>query len=233
MPETRVVTANVPLRMMRASEHRDALDAILAQRPTYAGLQEWGEDKLLAAAKERGYGYARGEGGAPVLFDLDRTGLLHVGAHRIARREFVGHLAARKSRLPASVLTEAVFEDDELGEVALLDGHFTAEVQSGGRYRRDAAHRLRVHRHKRERRRTARRARWHARKGRVVFVTVDGNFDGLTLRGVASCWSGRKSTGTLGRRTVDIVFANRAANAVRTFATGSDHRAVVVTYRES
>lgn len=230
MAETRVVTANVPLRMMRPSEHHDALDAILAQRPTYAGLQEWREDKLLAAAKSRGYGYARGKGGAPVLFDLDRTGLLHVGARRIARREFVGHLAARKARLPASILTEALFEDDELGEVVVLDGHFTAEVQVAGRYRRDLAHRPRVRRHKRERRRTGRRARWHARRGRTVFVTVDGNFDGLTLRGLTSCWAGHKAAGTLGRRTVDIVFANRVANSVRTFVTGSDHRAVVATY---
>ena len=131
---TTVVTANVPIRTMDDAQRRAALDAILDERPDYVGLQEFGNDALLKAAAKRGYGYARGKGGAPVLFNLDRTGLVHVAGHRLARREFVGHLAARKSRLGASVLTEAVFEDDALGEVVLLDGHFTAEVQSGGRY---------------------------------------------------------------------------------------------------
>lgn len=230
---TRVITANVPLRNLDADEERHALDAILAHRPHYAGLQEWGSDKLLKAAAKRGYGYARGKGGAPVLFNLDRTGLIHVGAYRLARREFVGHLAARKSRLGKSILTEAVFEDDQLGEVVLLNGHFTAEVQSGGTYRRDLAHRLRVRRHKRERRRTSRRARWHRRKGRRAFVTVDGNFDRLSMKGLTSCWEGRKPEGTLGGRTVDVVFTDRRAQAVNTFRTGSDHRAVVATYEES
>ena len=228
--ETRVVTANVPIRELTEDERKRALNAILSRRPTYVGLQEWGEDRLLKAARALGYGYARGKGGAPVLFDLDRTGLLHVGAHRLARREFVGHLLARKSRLPKSVLTEAIYEDDVLGEVAHLDGHFTAEVQKDGVYRTDLAHRLRVRRHKRERRRTRRRERHHQRRGRFVVVTVDGNFDGLQLPPLTSCWDGRKATGTLGRRTVDIVFADRPARRVETFATGSDHRAVEATY---
>ena len=108
--------------------------------------------------------------------------------------------------------------DNVLGEVAHLNGHYTAEVQKDGAYRTDLAHRLRVRRHKRERRRTRRRERHHQRRGRFVVVTVDGNFDGLQLPPLTSCWDGRKAVGTLGGRTVDIVFADRPARRVETFA---------------
>ena len=40
------------------------------------------------------------------------------------------------------------------------------------------------------------------------------DFDGLELPPLTSCWTGRKSVGTLGARTVDIVFADRPADAV-------------------
>lgn len=226
---TRVITANVPIRKLTADEMAAALDAVLKHRPTYVGLQEWGEDRLLKLAALRGYGYARADGGPPILFQLNRTGLLRVRARRLAHAEFVGHLIGRKDRLPRSVATEAVFEDDVLGEVAHLNAHLTAEVQSAGGYREDAAHLLRVLRHKRERQRLRRRVRHHKRAGRRVFVTVDGNFDGLELRPLTSCWSGREGH-TLGSRAVDVIFAEKAARKVRTVTTGSDHRAVVVDY---
>jgi hypothetical protein len=235
--ETVIVQANVPIREMSRDQRQHALDVVLDQRPHYAGLQEWGEEKLLGAVVLRGYGHTRGRGGPPVLYDLDRTGLLWVHGRRLAGAEFVGHLAARKSRLPKSIATEAVYEDDEIGEVAHLNAHLTAEVQSGGVYRRDAGHRLRVARHKRELRRLARRVRHHVRHDRWVIVTVDGNFDGLQLPSLTSCWDGRKAEGTLegpdgnlSARAVDIVFTPQRASTVRTIVTGSDHRAVVATY---
>jgi hypothetical protein len=44
----------------------------------------------------------------------------------------------------------------------------------------------------------------------VVRVVGDTNFDGMTLAPLTSCWVGHKrdeAAGTLGRRTVDYVFA--------------------------
>lgn len=229
---TRVITANVPIRKMSPDQRAHVLALILDRTPHYAGLQEWGEDILLAGAERRGYGRARARGGPPILFSLDRTGLLHVHGRRLARAEMVGHLVGRKSRLPASIATEAIFEDDLLGKGVVINAHLTAEVQRDGSYRMDVAHRLRVMRHKRERRRLSRRARHHRSKGRWVKVTIDGNFDGLELRPLISCWDGRRKTGTLGHRSVDIVFADQPARSVDTFVTGSDHRAVEATYKE-
>lgn len=228
--ETRVITANVPIRKLSPDQRAAALKEILDRHPTYVGLQEWGEDLLLAGAERRGFGRARARGGPPILFDLGRTGLLRVHGRRLARAELVGHLVGRKSRLPASIATEAIFEDDELGEGAGIDAHLTAEVQRDGTYRTDLAHRLRVMRHKRERRRLRRRVEHHRSRGRWVLVFVDGNFDGLQLPPLTSCWDGRPATGTLGGRTVDIVFADQRARRVETFATGSDHRAVEAIY---
>lgn len=227
---TRVITANVPIRKLSPDQRARALKTILDRHPHYVGLQEWGEDLLLQAAAKCGFGVARAKGGPPIMFDLGRTGLLRVHARRLARAELVGHLIGRKDRLPVSIATEAIFEDDELGEGVVIDAHLTAEVQFGGTYRTDLAHRLRVMRHKRERRRLCRRVRHHLSKGRWVRVTIDGNFDGLELPPLTSCWDGRKQVGTLGGRTVDIVFGDVPARHVDTFATGSDHRAVEATY---
>ena len=228
--ETRVITANVPIRKLSPDQRARALKTILDRHPHYVGLQEWGEDLLLAGAERRGFGRARAKGGPPILFDLGRTGLLRVHPRRLARAEMVGHLVGRKSRLPASIATEAIFEDDELGEGAVIDAHLTAEVQRDGTYRTDLAHRLRVMRHRRERRRLRRRVQHHLSKGRWVRVTVDGNFDGLELPPLISCWDGRRDVGTLGKRTVDIVFGDQAAEGVEEFHTGSDHLAVEATY---
>lgn len=225
---TVVATANIPVRSMSPDEVRAALRTVLAEHPHYVGLQEVGPgaDRLLSEARR--YGRARAKGGPPILFDLDRTGLLHVRPRRLAGREYVGHLPGRKNRLPASIATEAVLEDDVLGEGRVICAHLTAEVQSGGRYRRDAAHRLRVMRHKRERRRLRRLARRSGRRGWVV-VVLDSNFDGFTLPPLKSCWDGRKG-GTLGSRAVDVILTPWSARRVHTIATGSDHRAVVAVY---
>lgn len=104
-------------------------------------------------------------------------------------------------------------------------------LQYGGGYRTDKAHRARVRRHKREVRKLGRVARRRARKGKV-FVVLDGNFDGLKVRGLTSCWTGPDlpSAGTLGKRRVDIIFAASAPKRVRTVKTPSDHRAVVADY---
>jgi hypothetical protein len=148
---------------------------------------------------------------------------------RLAGREFVGHLTGRKSRLPASIATEVVLEDSR-GVTVVLDFHLTAEVQMGDGYRKDLKHRLRVMRHKREKRRLGRRARWQQKHARTVYPSGDSNYHGMQLGGFVSCWKDRRG-GTLGNRAVDIVFADTRPLSVRTLETASDHDTVVATYR--
>lgn len=227
---TRVATANVRVTLDHF-EAAHALAEVLALNPDVGALQEWGKgrDALLRSASR--YDYARNAiGGGPVYWRRDRFALVRCRAVVLARREYVGRLLGRKSTLPASVATLAILCDDETGgEVAVVNFHLTAEVQSGGRYRRDLGHRLRVQRHKREVRRLGRLGRRQHRKGRLVYLLGDTNYDGLRVPGLVSCWEGRDG-GTLGKRAVDVVFADRPAKAVRTVTTGSDHRAVVCDY---
>ena len=227
---TRVATANIRVTLdhLQAAQ---ALNDVLSMNPDLGGLQEFGSsrDSLLKAAS--GYDYARNSiGGGPVFWRRDRYGLLRCRAVRLSRAEFVGNLAARKSRLPASWATVAILSDDDTGaEPAVVNFHLTAEVQYGGGYRTDRAHRLRVWRHKREVRRLMRLARRLRRRGRPVYLLGDTNFDGLKLRGLTSCWEGRDGK-TLGGRAVDVIFADRKPRAVRTVKTASDHRGVIADY---
>lgn len=214
----------------------DLLRVLDEARPTLGGLQEWGRsrDSILDAS---GYSHARGpKGGGPVLWDETRYRLhSEPRSVRLARPEFVGHLPGRRSRLGASWATEVILDDlpgdtPDGSQTVVLNYHFTAEVQVGTGYRRDLAHRLRVMRHKRERRRLGRRARWHKRRGRRVYAVGDSNFAGMRLGGFVSCWDGHDG-GTLGPRAVDIVFAaTRPVGKPHTHKTHSDHRAVAVTY---
>ena len=67
--------------------------------------------------------------------------------------------------------------------------------------------------------------------GRRVYVAGDTNWDEMPLPPLVSCWSDRRPIGTLGRRTVDVIYAEQAASKVRTLDVGSDHRAVIASYR--
>jgi hypothetical protein len=174
-------------------------------------------------------------GGNPVVWNATRYRLISIDRVELVGAEFVGHLPGRKSRLPASTATVAVFEDLVLGgEVVLIVIHLTAEVQVGAGYRTDLAHRLRVRRHKRERARSSASSATSSAPGAVVRVVGDTNFDGMTLPPLTSCWVGHKrdeAAGTLGRRTVDYVFARGHSADVQTLPTRSDHDAVVAIYR--
>lgn len=227
---TRVATANVKVTLDR-DHAAGAFADMLALDPDFGGLQEWGTGRDVILKGARLYDYARNPaGGGPVFWRRDRYALVRCRAVVLAHREYVGRLLGRKSTLPASLATLAILCDDETGgEVAVVNFHLTAEVQSGGRYRRDKAHRARVRRHKREVRRLARIGRRQQRKGRTVYLLGDTNFDGLRIRGFVSCWEDRDG-GTLGLRAVDVVYASRPAKAVRTVTTGSDHRAVIADY---
>lgn len=231
---TRVGTANLPARKMTDDELSDGISAVLAKRPRYLALQEVGPDRnsvLRKVAEHYGYRLVRGKGGPPILYDPLDAEVLRVRTPTLSRASFVGHLPGRKSTLPASKATEVHFEDDVLGDVVVIDAHLDAEVQAGGGYRTDSAHRPRVRRHKRQCRRLRRRARRHVARGRKVFICLDGNFDRLELPPLVSCWVGQIARGTLGKRAVDIVFADVSSDAVETVVTGSDHRAVVSVYR--
>lgn len=230
---TRVATANVRVTLdhLQAAQ---ALQSVLELNPDVGGLQEWpkGRDALLKAAPA--YDFARNDaGGGPVFWRRDRYGLLRCRAVVLHGRSFVGRLVGRKSTLPPSVATLAVLCDDETdGEVTVINYHLTAEVQHGGAYRSDRAHRPRVRRHKREVHKLARVARRQARKGRKVILLGDTNFDGLRIKGLTSCWvaAGLAKGGTLGNRRVDIIFATSAPKQIRLVKTPSDHRAVIADY---
>lgn len=236
--------ASVNMRFTLPDRAAEAgLRRVLAERPDLVALQEWGvsrDDILRRIAAEGQYRWTRptspnGDPIMPVMWRDDRYVLRSARAIRLARREFVGHLVGRKSRLPASWASEVIFDDlasahPDGEQTVLLDFHFTAEVQKGAGYRRDPAHRLRVRRHKRERRRLGKRARWHKRRGRTVYAAGDSNFHGLRLRGFVSCWTGRKG-GTLGNRAVDVVFAATKPHKLWPVQTPSDHDALIVTYR--
>lgn len=227
----RLASANI-FKGMSLEEARAAVDTVLIRRPDILALQEWGSHRDGILRKLPGYGFCRpAEGGGPVVYGT-RFSPVRCRAVVLARREFVGHLIGRKSQLPASVANLTILCDDkDGGEVAVVNFHLTAEVQYGGTYRRDLGHALRVRRHRRERRRLSRLVRRQQHKGRTVYALGDGNFDGMTLPPLRSCWRGRKG-GTLGGRAVDVVFAETESDAVKTIDTGSDHRAVVVTYKE-
>ena len=231
-----LATANI-FKGMSVSAAAAGVNTVLVTSGTsdvILALQEWaaGRQSILADLRKRGLSSCRPDGGGGPIVHAARYSSLHCRAVTLARRELVGHLIGRKNRLPASVANLTVLHDDETGDdLAVINFHLTAEVQSGGRYRRDLAHRPRVWRHKRERRRLSRLVRAQQRKGRIVYALGDTNFDGFTLPPLRSCWRGRKG-GTLGNRAVDCVFAATEADVVKTVITGSDHRAVVVTYKE-
>jgi hypothetical protein len=176
------------------------------------------------------------------MWKISRYGVTPRSVHPVRRAgaEWVGHLIGRKDQLPASIATEVVLDDlkrrDRDGAITVVENyHLTAEIQDmkspDHGYKKDLAHRLRVMRHKREKRRLGRRSRMQQRRpGREVYPMGDSNFDGMQLGGFTSCWTDRRG-GTLGPRAVDIVFADAVPFKLWTVETPSDHDALVVTYR--
>ena len=236
-PTTRVATVNLFYGLPPAA-FRIGLTEVLRDKPDVVVIQEAGTARdavIQQVATLYGYEWARAPGGGPVMWVRNLYTLRSCTAVRLAGREFVGHLPGRKSRLPASIATAIVLADEVAGgDRAVLDFHLTAEIQDmqTGGYKRDLAHRLRVMRHKRERRRLGRRGRMQQRRGRTVYPAGDGNFHGMTLRGFRNSWT-NQSFGTLGPRQVDIVFAATKPFQLWTVETPSDHDALVVTYKET
>jgi hypothetical protein len=230
----RLLTMNEKDTLPLATARADLLHVLDIAHPTIAALEEWGasRDGILDAC---GLSWARGpRGGGPVLWDEQRHTKRAVRSVRLAFPELVGHLPGRRDRLGSNFATEVVLDDvpgdrPDGSQTVVIGFHFTAEVQYGAGYRKDLAHRLRVMRHKREKRRLGRRARMHKRRGRKVRLLGDGNFAGMTIGGFVNCWDGR-SGGSLGGRPVDIVYADRAPQSLQIIKTRSDHDAVVAIY---
>lgn len=241
---TRVVTMNERDTIAPGDAGDDLRRVLKEYDPDIAFLQEWGSSRDGVTQKvcdELGYAWTRPDkGGGPVLWRKDRYRLRACHAIRLARREFVGHLPGRRSRLGANYATEVILEplNDPYrhpgdNQTAALGAHFTAEVQDvrgGGGYKRDPLHVLRVLRHRREKHRLGRRMRVNKRKGREVYSGLDSNFSGMTIGGFVNCWDGHDG-GSLQGRPVDIIYSDGPPKrAPQVMKTRSDHRAVCVTY---
>lgn len=220
----------------------DLRDVLIEAGPDLAVLQEWPKSRDAAAramCARLGYGYDRPRHGGPAIWRLSHYRIRSLKARRLALPEFVGHLIGRRSRLGTSWCTDAVFDDLRAdGEpsgsrTGTLGYHFTAEVQDvrgGGGYKTELKYRLRVLRHKREKRRLGKRARRNERRGITTYAGGDSNFSGMQVGGFHNCWDGYHG-GDLGGRAVTIVYAvEKPAHAPETFRTRSDHLAVAVTY---
>jgi hypothetical protein len=236
---TRIVaTSNLQYTLSDAAfEH--GLRLVLSKRPDILAIQEAGKSRdhsIRRITNGLGYAWARpsspnGDPVMPVAWEAGRYRPRSCKAILLARREFVGHLPGRKTRLPASWCTEVILDDLVDGKVVVVEVfHMTAEIQGAdGGYKKDAAHWLRVQRHKREKFRLGRRSRAQKRKGRVVYPAGDGNFDGMQLGGFVSCWT-RRSGGTLGWRSPDVIFGATRGSRLETVETASDHDTLIVTY---
>jgi hypothetical protein len=242
--KTKVMSSNL-LFKLSAEQFEAALRKVLADDPDTCSLQEvlkanHRDGILNRVCKELGYAWARAKGGEPVLWKISRYGkdARWVRPVLLARAEFVGHLPGRKDRLPASIATEVGLNDLLTGKVVVvIDYHMTAEVQDvqgGNTYKKELKYRLRVLRHKREKRRLGRRGRAHLKNGRVVRLTGDGNFSGMQIGGFKNCWTGHAGPphGTLQGRPVDIIFDVDQSDALKTIKTASDHDTLVCNYSE-
>lgn len=228
----RVGTANIR-DTLPADKAERSLRKVLAAKPTMLTLPEWTSRRrpiLEAIRREGDYRWARPEGGgAPLVYDARFT-LRSARTVKISPLAFVGRLPGRKSTLPPSLASVYVLEDEDGDEYACIGFHFTAEVQKGKGYRRTLSHARRVARHKLERYRVGRIASRQRKKGRRPFPAGDTNFEGMEIDGLKSCWDGRRSPGTLGNRTVDVVYGDRRATDVDVIETDSDHDAVIAEY---
>lgn len=256
---TRIGTLNEQKDLPDSIAATDLAGWLASDRPDLAGLNEWTPDrnaylradgtqdsepegrrageKWARILRERGvgpdYGWTRPDDGGPVaLYRTARFALDRCYGHELVGEQNVGDLDGRKSVLPPSIATVAKFADLETGaKVALVVVHLTAEVQDRfGDYHDDAAHLLRVRRHKKERRRLRRLVRKLRRRGYTTWVVGDLNFERCPLPPLISCWNGKPHRGTLGGRAVDYVYAEQDAGAVRVWDGHSDHKGIVAIY---
>jgi hypothetical protein len=241
-----VSTANV-LRGLPSEEAGDSLDKVLAHHPDIVGLQEWGLRRLPIL---RGTGAVRvvpgrlpalpARNGGAYSWCASVLGGCVVGARsdrfvvvksRLALLDPPGR-AERPDRWlgiePPRFAMVATYDDRATGErTSVVSFHLVARVQSGADYREDWLRLVARHRH--EVRALQKVVDEERERSDDVYAVGDSNFDGLRLRGLRSAWEDRDRPGTLGRRSVDDVFATAPAASVHLVDTPSDHRALVVT----
>jgi hypothetical protein len=234
---TRILAQNEKDTLSTGVAVADLRNVLTATEPDLGILNEWNKNRDAATRKmcaDLGYGYGRpNRGGGPVLWKSDKFRLRSLKSRILALPELVGDLPGRRSRLGTSWASEAIFTDSLGWQVALVGCHLTAEIQDmrgGGGYKTDRAHRLRVMRHKREKRRLGRRARRLERRRITTYPGGDTNYSGMQLGGFVNCWDGYPG-GDLQGRAVTIVYATgKPTRRPRTVKTHSDHLAVVVDY---
>ena len=220
-----------------------ALARVLDHDPDVVALQEWpaARDRLLThsgafvrmpglrrAVRRRPWSPVAGMvWSRPVLRSDGPVGL------RADRYELLGCRAVtltgwRRVR-PTPTHTDAVMRpnratlvvarDHARGEdVAVIGYHLWAGVQVRGRYSERPEDRARVAGHRAQAAALGRLVAEQLDRGRVVYALGDSNFDGLTLPGVESAWSGREREprGTIqaSRRKIDDVFGPGPAEEV-------------------
>jgi len=233
----RVLAMNEKDTLSTTTAVADLLHVIQTTQPDLGILNEWNRTRDKATTKmlaSLGYGYGRpNRGGGPVLWRATDYQPHAIKSRRLALPELVGHLPGRRSRLGTSWATVAEFTNHAGGRTALIGFHLTAEVQDvrgGGGYKTDLAHRPRVMRHKREKRRLGRLGRHLERRKVATYPGGDTNYDGMRLGGFVNCWDGY-SGGDLQGRAVTIVYSTAGPSGrPRTMKTHSDHLAVTVDY---
>lgn len=247
----RVGTINAFVELTDAQAEQLLRRYLRLLEPDLAGVNEWDgpkpdldalrshehdvDDMLERSLDGTRYRFRRPAGGGnPVIWNGEKRRLLSIGRVQLAGAQDVGRLPGRKTHLPASTATVAIFENLVLGGREALDVmHLTAEVQKGAGYRTDKAHAPRVNRHKHERAELEELVLRQQRAGLLTRVVGDTNFDGMKLPPLVSCWEGHsraEAKGTLAHRTVDQVYGPGRASDVETLETLSDHDAVVATY---
>lgn len=220
---TRVLTANIQ-KDVGEEAAGTALDKVL-KHADLAALQEFRADRNDILENTRGWVFKRGRGGGPPVGVRVSWGRL-LKARRVvlAKSRRVDKVSGRKSVLPDCLATVAIARrHGERRKTVLVSIHLPAHVEFWPGPRRDM--------HTEAVRRLTRLVRRQRLLGRGVFVAGDTNWSEMKLPPLTSCWVGRKPVGTLGRRTVDMIYGELLASDVRTFDVGSDHRAVVAVYR--
>lgn len=220
---TRVLTANIQKDVSEEAAGA-ALDKVLAHADL-AALQEFRHDRDQMLEDTRGWVFKRGRGGGPPVGVRVSWGrLLKTRRVVLAGSRRVDDVLGRKSTLPDCLATLAIArQHGERRKTVLISIHLPAHVEFWPGPRRDM--------HTEAVRRLTRLVRRQRLLGRRVFVAGDVNWNEMPLPPLVSCWVGRKPQGTLGKRTVDVVYSDLLASDVRTFDVNSDHLAVLATYR--
>lgn len=236
MTGLRISSANVQCILESAAASRVLRD-VLATDPDVVLLQEWALKRVLILRREGSVRVV-----APVSLGCGGVGDYRwfapiTGGCAIGIRDarFEGsHARLRFLSLPGwsegqrvqpgrTALEVRAIDQITQRPVTFISYHLIPGSEFGGNYLPDRPHQAARHRHEQAR---LQRAIDRSRAIGDVYAGGDSNFDGFAIKNLVSAWSG--SLHEPGR--IDDVFAPRAARAITTIETESDHRALVVDY---